>query len=36
MRFLFKTNYQQDIRLFKHGGQIFWYSALLAALCALP
>jgi branched-chain amino acid transport system permease protein len=36
MRFLFKTNYQQDIRLFKHGGQAFWYGALGVALLAAP
>ena len=36
MRFLFKTAYQQDIRLFKHGGQAFWYSALGLALLAAP
>ena len=29
MRFIFKTDYDQDIRLAKHGGQVFWYSALL-------
>ena len=27
MRFLFKTDYQQDVRLFKHGRQVFWYSS---------
>jgi len=36
MRFLFKTDYQRDIRLFKHGGQMFWYSALALALIAAP
>jgi len=36
MRFIFKTDYVQDIRLAKHGGQQFWYSALLAALLAAP
>jgi branched-chain amino acid transport system permease protein len=36
MRFLFKTDYRQDIRLFKHGGQVFWYSALALALAAAP
>jgi len=36
MRFLFKTDYQQDVRLFKHGGQVFWYAALGAALLAAP
>ena len=36
MRFLFKTDYAQDIRLFKHGGQVFWYGLLVAALLAAP
>jgi branched-chain amino acid transport system permease protein len=36
MRFLFKTNYHQDIRLFKHGGQVFWYALLAAVLCIAP
>ena len=36
MRFLFKTDYEQDIRLFKHGGQVFWYGLLVAALLAAP
>lgn len=36
MRFLFKTHYDQDVRLFKHGGQVFWYGLLLAALLVAP
>ena len=36
MRFLFKTDYAQDIRLAKHGGQVFWYALLLLALLAAP
>ena len=36
MRFLFKTDYTQDIALAKHGGQRFWYSALLVGLIAAP
>jgi branched-chain amino acid transport system permease protein len=36
MRFLFKTSYEQDIRLAKHGGHVFWYSALVVALLAAP
>ena len=36
MRFLFKTGYAQDIALFKHGGQRFWYALLLAALVSAP
>ena len=29
MRFIFKTDYEQDLRLAKHGGHVFWYSLLL-------
>ncbi len=36
MRFLFKTDYAQDIRLFQHGGQVFWYGLLAALLVAAP
>ena len=36
MRFLFKTDYDQDIRLAQHGGQRFWYGLLLLALLAAP
>ena len=36
MRFLFKTHYQQDLRLFKHSGQVFWYGLLLLGLVAAP
>ena len=36
MRFIFKTDYVQDIRLAKHGGHHFWYSALLIAMLATP
>jgi branched-chain amino acid transport system permease protein len=36
MRFLFKTDYAQDIRLARHGGQRFWYALLLLALLAAP
>ena len=36
MRFIFKTDYAQDIRLAKHGGQVFWYSALMLLLVAAP
>jgi branched-chain amino acid transport system permease protein len=36
MHFLFKTRYEQDIALFKHGGQKFWYAALAVALLAAP
>ena len=36
MRFIFKTDYVQDIRLTKHGGQVFWYGTLLLLLIAAP
>ena len=36
MRFIFKTRYEQDIRLFKHEGQMFWYGLLMAVLLAAP
>ena len=34
MRFIFKTNYDQDLRLFKHGGQVFWYGLLVRRCCS--
>src|SRR3954466_1076317 len=36
MRFIFKTDYNQDIRLFQHGGQVFWYALLGVVLIAAP
>ena len=36
MRFVLKTNYVQDINLFLHNGQRFWYGLLLALLCIAP
>ncbi|WP_302174994.1 branched-chain amino acid ABC transporter permease [uncultured Hydrogenophaga sp.] len=36
MRFLFKTDYDQDIRLAKHGGHVFWYSLLGLFLLSAP
>jgi branched-chain amino acid transport system permease protein len=36
MRFLFKTDYAQDLRLAKHGGHVFWYGLLLVLLFAAP
>ena len=36
MRFLFKTGYDQDVRLFKDGVQKFWYGALALLLLVLP
>ncbi len=36
MRFIFKTDYAQDINLAKHGGHRFWYGALLLLLLLAP
>jgi branched-chain amino acid transport system permease protein len=36
MRFLFKTGYAQDIRLYRHNGDLFWYGLLGLALIAAP
>jgi branched-chain amino acid transport system permease protein len=36
MRFIFKTRYDQDIVLAKHGGHRFWYSLLVLALLTAP
>lgn len=36
MRFIFKTDYAQDIKLAKHGGHVFWYGALVLALLLAP
>jgi branched-chain amino acid transport system permease protein len=36
MRNIFKTSYVQDIRLFEHGGHVFWYGVLLIAVFAAP
>ena len=36
MRFIRKTRYEQDISLFKHGGQRFWYGLLAIALLTAP
>ena len=36
MRFIRKTNYYQDIKIFKHEGQIFWYGFLALTLFLIP
>ena len=36
MRFIFKTDYDQDIRIFKHSGYWYSYSILLLVLAAAP
>ena len=32
MRFIFKTSYDQDIRMAQHGGHVFWYGLLMLLL----
>ena len=36
MRFVLKTRYRQDIDLFHHNGQRFWYALLALAVLAAP
>jgi branched-chain amino acid transport system permease protein len=36
VRFIFKTDYAQDLRLIKHGGYVFWYGLLGVVLLAAP
>ncbi|MFM8676026.1 MAG: branched-chain amino acid ABC transporter permease [Burkholderiaceae bacterium] len=36
MRFLFKTSYEQDVRLIQHSGQLFWNGLLIVALLISP
>jgi branched-chain amino acid transport system permease protein len=36
VRVVFKTDYDQDIRLFKHGADAVWYGLLAAALLGAP
>src|SRR6266542_1638664 len=36
MRFIFKTDYGQDIKLAKHGGHLFWYGLMMLVLFAAP
>ena len=36
MRFIRKTSYHQDIQIFKHEGQVFWYACLGVILFFLP
>jgi len=36
MRYVFKTHYAQDLQLARHGGQVFWYSLLMALMLAAP
>jgi len=36
VRFIRKTRYEQDLALFRHGGQRFWYGLLLVVLLLAP
>ncbi len=36
MRFIRKTHYNQDINLFAHNGQVFWYSLLAVIVLTAP
>jgi len=36
MRYLFRTSYKQDLRLWRHGGDLFWYGLLGVALLLIP
>jgi branched-chain amino acid transport system permease protein len=36
VRILFKTSYLDDIRLFRHSGEVFWYGLLAACLLLAP
>ena len=36
MRYLFRTDYRQDLRVWRHGGDLFWYGALIAVSLIIP
>tara|TARA_B100001057_G_scaffold374765_1_gene379451 strand:- start:497 stop:1570 length:1074 start_codon:yes stop_codon:yes gene_type:complete len=36
MRFIFKTNYSQDINMTRHSGDRFWYGLLILIMVAMP
>src|SRR6201987_3592506 len=36
MRYMFRTDYRQDIALWRHRGDLFWYGLLLAMLVVIP
>jgi branched-chain amino acid transport system permease protein len=36
MRYIFRTDYRQDIALWRHKGDIFWYGLLLLIVLAIP
>jgi branched-chain amino acid transport system permease protein len=36
MRYLFKTSYRQDLTIWRHSGDLFWYGLLAAVMAVLP
>ena len=36
MRYLFKTDYRQDLALWRHRGDLFWYGLLVIVLLLIP
>ncbi len=36
MRYLFRTDYRQDLRIWRHSGDIFWYGLLLLIMLVIP
>ena len=36
MRYLFRTDYRQDLRLWRHEGDLFWYGLLAIVLVIIP
>ncbi|HJS86713.1 MAG TPA: branched-chain amino acid ABC transporter permease [Acetobacteraceae bacterium] len=36
MRYLFKTSYRQDLTIWRHSGDIFWYGLLAIVMAVLP
>lgn len=36
MRYLFRTDYRQDMALWRHKGDLFWYGLLVLGLLAIP
>jgi branched-chain amino acid transport system permease protein len=36
MRFVFKTDYRQDVAIFKHAGQRFWFGLLTVSVLLVP
>jgi branched-chain amino acid transport system permease protein len=36
MRYLFRTSYRQDLRAWRHGGDLFWYGLLMVVCLIIP